>query len=90
MKIKTYIILILIFLPTICLAKDFNFGEVWLKWSKDDSLVWAWGFTNGQELILEELKVKSKDNLKYLNKHKSMYYVYLLRSIPSPDQTSLD
>lgn len=66
MKIKTHIILILILLPTICFAKDFNFGEVWLKCSKDDRLVWAWGFTNGQELILEEMKVKSKDNLKYL------------------------
>jgi len=44
-------------------GEAFNFGKVWMKNTKDDRLMWVWGFIDGQKDILEE--VKPKKILKY-------------------------
>jgi hypothetical protein len=46
-------------------GEEYNPGKSWLNWSEGEHLIWLWGFTKGQELILEELQIKSTKNLKY-------------------------
>jgi len=46
-------------------ANEYNPGESWLRISEGARLDWVWGFSQGQELILEELQIKSYSHLKY-------------------------
>jgi hypothetical protein len=58
------VLCIICWLATEGLAGEaFNYGNAWMKNTKDDRLSWVWDFTNGQEVILEE--VKPKKTLKY-------------------------
>ena len=48
------------------MADEYNPGKSWLCMSEGSRLDWVWGFSQGQELILEELEIKSHSNLKYI------------------------
>ncbi len=47
-------------------GEEYNPGKSWLNMSESDHLGWVWGLTKGQELILEELQIKSTENLNFL------------------------
>ena len=57
---------VLCLLPTASFSgESFIFGKVWVSITKDSRVNWVWGFAQGQEVILEELEIKDKSNLKY-------------------------
>lgn len=56
----------ILFSGTALFGGEYNPGKAWLEMSETGRLVWVWGFTKGQELTLEELQIKSTNNLNYL------------------------
>lgn len=48
------------------MGDEFTFGKLWLNMSSNSRVNWVWGVAAGQELILEELQMKSTAHLKYL------------------------
>ena len=59
-------LVILCTISTASRGEEFVPGTSWLELSESDRLGWMWGFTLGQEVILEELQLKSTSHLKYL------------------------
>jgi len=47
-------------------GEEYNPGKSWMNLSEGEHLIWLWGFTKGQELILEELQINSTNNLNNL------------------------
>lgn len=39
-------------------AEAYNPGKSWMNISNDAKLYWVWGFTTGQEVLIEEFKTK--------------------------------
>lgn len=56
----------ILFLSNFAIGDEYNPGKMWSNWSEATRVNWVWGFSTGQELLLEELENKSSINLKYV------------------------
>ena len=62
---STLFIAAILLSATTSFGQEYNPGKSWLSWSHESRFNFVWGFTEGQALILEELKMKSTKNLKW-------------------------
>lgn len=47
-------------------AREHNPGKMWLKMTEGERLLWVWGYTEGQQAILDELGIKVTIHLNWL------------------------
>ena len=56
----------ILFSGSTLLGEERNPGRHWLKMTESERLLWVWGFTEGQQVILDELDIKVRVHLDFL------------------------
>ena len=59
-------IAIILFSGSTLLGEGDTPGRHWLKMTESERLLWVWGFTEGQQVILDELDIKVRVHLRFL------------------------